>query len=91
MKLYIAKWPNGTISILNASSKKDLFFKLDEEGDPNEAEITCLNFEDSIHIITEFKKNENGIVEIVDDVHPELNWDLGETSIDADAKMISFA
>ncbi len=55
--------------------------------------IACniLNFEDSIHIITEFKKNENGIVEIVDDVHPELNWDLGETSIDADAKMISFA
>jgi hypothetical protein len=58
MKLYIAKWPNGTFTILSASSKKDLFFKLDEEGDPSEAEIQHVNFlNDEIRITTNFVKD----------------------------------
>jgi hypothetical protein len=55
MKLYIAKWPNGTVTILSAKNKKDLFFKLDEEGDPSAAEIEHINFlNDEVHITTNF-------------------------------------
>lgn len=91
MKLYIANWPNGTISILNAANKKDLFFKLDEEGNPNDADITCVNFEDSVHITTNFKKNDNDVVEINDDANPEILWDLGQTCVDVSVKNLSFA
>jgi hypothetical protein len=34
MKTYIAKWPNGSVSILNAIDKIHLFDKLDREGNP---------------------------------------------------------
>jgi hypothetical protein len=34
-KTYLAKWENGTISILTASNNLELFDKLDVEGDPN--------------------------------------------------------
>ena len=34
MKTYIAKWPDGSVSILNAIDKVHLFSKLDAEGDP---------------------------------------------------------
>lgn len=34
MNTYIAKWPDGSASILNAIDKTHLFTKLDEEGDP---------------------------------------------------------
>jgi hypothetical protein len=34
MKTYIAKWPDGSVSILNAIDKDHLYIKLDAEGDP---------------------------------------------------------
>lgn len=34
MKTYIAKWPNGSVSVLKAVDKTHLFSRLDEEGDP---------------------------------------------------------
>lgn len=34
MKNYIAFWPDKSFTILSASSRKELFWKLDEEGDP---------------------------------------------------------
>lgn len=39
MRVYLAEWPNGTISVLTADNEVDLFNKLDAEGDPNEAMI----------------------------------------------------
>lgn len=39
MKTYIAFWPNKTFSVLSASSLFDLFWQLDEEGDPSAAEV----------------------------------------------------
>ncbi len=44
MKIYIAKWPDNSISILSAKNQRDLFFKLDCEGDPAYAEIKEYNF-----------------------------------------------
>ena len=34
MDTYIAKWPDGSVSILNAINKVHLFDKLDREGNP---------------------------------------------------------
>ncbi|MFZ9613676.1 MAG: hypothetical protein ACO29Q_10375, partial [Crocinitomicaceae bacterium] len=34
MNIYAAKWPDGSISIVAAENKIDLFDKLDREGDP---------------------------------------------------------
>lgn len=58
MKIYIAKWPNGTISIVKASSKTDLFWKLDREGDPGSAEVFILPAEKNgaMHISTHLIK-----------------------------------
>ena len=39
MKTYLAKWPDGTISILQAKNMIDLFWDLDMEGNPLTAKI----------------------------------------------------
>lgn len=39
MKNYIAFWPDKSFTILSASSRKELFWKLDEEGNPCSAVI----------------------------------------------------
>ena len=39
MKTYIAKWPNGTISILSAKNEDDLLLRLDSEASPSQAKI----------------------------------------------------
>lgn len=39
MKNYIAFWPDETFTVLSASSLYDLFWNLDEEGNPYAAEI----------------------------------------------------
>lgn len=58
MKTYIAKWPNGTISIVKANSKKDLFWKLDLEDDPESAEVFILptGKDGAMHISTDLIK-----------------------------------
>lgn len=66
MKTYIAKWPNGTISILTAEDKTDLFWKLDSEADPVEAKIfeVPTDEEGNIHITTGlFKKKNDYVIE----------------------------
>lgn len=90
-QLYIAKWPNGTITILSASNKKDLFFKLDSEGDPSCAEISRLNLGDGeIHITTQFTSKDN--VPVLDEEgNPEINWHIGEFAENATARKVSFA
>lgn len=39
MKVYLCKWPDGTISILTANTKTELYFLLDGEGDPDQADV----------------------------------------------------
>jgi hypothetical protein len=39
MKTYIAKWQNGSVSVLTAEDKVELFDKLDTEGDPFSCEL----------------------------------------------------
>jgi len=39
MKTYLAKWPDGTISVLQAKTLVDLFWDLDAEADPAEAQL----------------------------------------------------
>jgi hypothetical protein len=97
MKLYIAKWPNGTFTILSASSKKDLFFKLDEEGDPSEAEIQHINFlNDEIHITTNFvteRKNGEAKPVLNEDGFPTIELGFGDYSTGDEIKTrkVSFA
>jgi len=57
MKLYIANWPDGSISILNARDKNQLALRLDIEGNPDLAKISELNFlDDQIHLTTSVAK-----------------------------------
>ena len=42
MRTYLATWPNGTFSIVEAPDIKCLFWTLDEEGDPYSAEVSKL-------------------------------------------------
>jgi hypothetical protein len=39
MKTYLAKWPDGTISVLQAKTLVDLFWDLDAESNPLEAKV----------------------------------------------------
>ena len=39
MKIYIAKWPDGTISIVSAKNEDDLILRLDSEASPSSAKI----------------------------------------------------
>jgi hypothetical protein len=55
MKVYLAEWPNGTISILTANDEVELFSQLDEEADPNLAKIYIMPTH--FHISTYLKKN----------------------------------
>ena len=56
MKTYLAKWPNGTISILQAKTLVDLFWDLDAESNPLEAQL--FELPKRFHIATCIVNNE---------------------------------
>ena len=61
MKTYIAQWPDGTITIVDAEDKTDLFWKLDVESDPIAAKIFEAPYGDGgIHITTHLTTNKKG-------------------------------
>lgn len=69
-KLYIATWPNGTITIFNAKNKTKRLLLLDSEGNPEEAVVKEISFDDNIHIATNLTSN-------------GIEWSLGEYANDA--------
>ena len=62
MKTYIAQWEDGSISIISAEDKTDLFWKLDTESDPTRAKITLVSDDDNdgIHVSTYLHTNKKG-------------------------------
>ncbi len=42
MNTYLASWPDGSISVIQADGEINLFLSLDEEGPPLEAKICIL-------------------------------------------------
>lgn len=56
MKTWIAKWPDGTISIVRAKNKAEAFWIFDEEGSPTHAEIFQITTE-SFHIMTDVEQD----------------------------------
>ena len=56
MKTYLAKWPDGTISILQAKTLVDLFWDLDAESNPLEAQL--FELPKRFHIATCIVNNE---------------------------------
>ena len=42
MRTFLAKWPNGTISILTAKTSEDLYDRLDQLANPEDSEIFLL-------------------------------------------------
>jgi hypothetical protein len=83
MKLYIAKWPDNSLTIVTASSKRDLFLKLDEEADPSEAKITSVDFDGDVHITTRFAFDESDKPVLDENGSPKMDWDLGECAHNA--------
>ena len=63
MKTSIAKWENGTISILTAHNKNELALKLDSEADPRGAKIFEVPPSDDggFHIATSLQKENDDI------------------------------
>jgi hypothetical protein len=76
VKLYIANWPDGSISILNAKNKLELSLRLDIEANPDHAKITELNFPDEqIHLTTSVAKG-------------TIQWDICPEYMNATKKKI---
>jgi len=76
VKLYIANWPDGSISILNARDKNQLALRLDIESNPEFAKITELNFPDGqIHLTTSVSKG-------------SIQWDICPEYFNATKKKI---
>lgn len=59
MNIFIAKWPNGTISIVSADTNRHLYDILDTEGSPEDASIyKVMSDEDGhFHLTTDIVKN----------------------------------
>ena len=59
MNIFIAKWPNGTVSIVSADTNRHLYDILDSEGNPEEATIYELEPDDDghFHLTTDVVKN----------------------------------
>ena len=55
-RTYLAKWENGTISILTASNNLELFDKLDVEGDPNG--LLIYRLPEDFHLGTDIEKKD---------------------------------
>jgi hypothetical protein len=73
MKTYLAKWPDGTISILQANTMIDLFWDLDMEANPLSAKLYELP--KRFQLTTTIK---DGEIEI-DEIFPRTNYkDLKE-------------
>jgi len=72
MKTYLAKWPNGTISILQATNMIDLFWDLDAEANPLEAKI--FELPKRFHLATCIVNNEIQ----VDEMYCEDEYNLKE-------------
>lgn len=69
-KLYIATWPNGTITIFTAKNNMQASLILDSEGDPEKAVVHEINFKENIHIRTD----------VIDNA---IEWQRGDYAIDA--------
>lgn len=52
-KNYLINWPNGTISIIAADNPYDLFWRMDEEGDPTCPENEIYILPERFHIGTQ--------------------------------------
>jgi len=59
MNIFVAKWPNGTISIVSADTNRHLYDILDTEGNPEEASIYELEPDNDghFHLTTDIVKN----------------------------------
>ena len=52
-KNYLINWPNGTISIITADTPDDLFWRMDEEGDPTFPDVEIYILSEHFHIGTQ--------------------------------------
>lgn len=59
MNIFVAKWPNGTVSIVSADTNRHLYDVLDTEGSPEDASIyKVMSDEDGhFHLTTDIVKN----------------------------------
>jgi hypothetical protein len=79
--LYIARWPDGTISFFTASAEDEIFFILDRESIPDEVElyrVDCPDIKD-LHIGTAIFNNGS---------HPVITpYVVGEGSLQIQTKL----
>jgi hypothetical protein len=52
-KNYLINWPNGTISIITANTPDELFWRMDEEGDPTSPDVEIYILPEYFHIGTQ--------------------------------------
>ena len=79
MKTWIAKWPDGTISIVRAKNKEEAFWIFDREGSPSYADIYQITSE-RFHIMASAEKKEWH-------KEPEISFSFGEGTSKRKAKL----
>jgi len=83
MKTYLAKWPNGDISIVTVKNQTQLFWTLDYEGDPTCAKIYEIPTRSFFQLSTSVKVFKNGNTKIETYSHEHtlkrFKWDDGIT------------
>jgi hypothetical protein len=55
-QLYLAKWPDGSISLVEAANELELFRELDTQCDPYSASICKINKSERLHLEFEIKQ-----------------------------------
>lgn len=59
--MFVAKWPNGSVTILSANSEFELFDKLDFLGNPDKAKLLRLKDEEDFLLDFEIDVKKNRI------------------------------
>jgi hypothetical protein len=76
MKLFVANWPNGTISIISAHNQRDLVESLDLEGNPEEAKLTEVSLP-------------HGKIHLTTMASGKISWDVNNEVTDSDKQPVS--
>ena len=63
-QLYLAKWPNGSVSLIEAENETELFSELDSQCDPLSATIFKIKKSERLHL--EFEMDKQGDESFID-------------------------
>ena len=73
MIVAIVKWPNGDETLVWGKTKKDIFWTLDELGDPTSAEITQIQSDGFLAKMNAKELDEINFINYEDNLHESID------------------